>query len=49
MFDSLTQKLSQAMKALRGESKLTEGLHGLAELLGKAVEHGTSAGCSLPS
>ncbi len=24
MFDSLTQKLSQAMKALRGESKLTE-------------------------
>ena len=26
-----------------------EGLHGLAELLGKAVEHGTSAGCSLPS
>ena len=24
MFDSLTQKLSQAMKALRGQSKLTE-------------------------
>ncbi|MDE3033233.1 MAG: signal recognition particle receptor subunit alpha, partial [Acidobacteriota bacterium] len=24
MFDSLSQKLSQAMKALRGESRLTE-------------------------
>ena len=24
MFDSLTQKLSQAMKSLRGQSKLTE-------------------------